>query len=42
MIKRISCSDVGKDGKWFTTAPTEEELMKKVTQYWIENTRELN
>lgn len=41
MTKSISCSDAGKDCKWSTTAPTEKELMDKVTQHVIEKHKEI-
>lgn len=33
MTKSIKCSDVGVDCDWGTTAPTEEELMKKIAEH---------
>lgn len=41
MTKSISCSDAGKDCGWSATAPTEKELMEKVTQHVIENHKEI-
>jgi len=33
MTKSISCKDAGKDCGWKASAPTEEELMKKVIEH---------
>ncbi|AJW70714.1 DUF1059 domain-containing protein [Nitrosopumilus adriaticus] len=41
MTKSISCADAGKDCGWYTTAPSEEELMEKVTQHVIEKHKEI-
>ena len=41
MAKSISCSNAGKDCKWSASAPTEEELMEKVTQHVIEEHKEI-
>ncbi|WP_371503637.1 DUF1059 domain-containing protein [Nitrosopumilus adriaticus] len=41
MTKSISCADAGKDCGWSTTAPSEEELMEKVTQHVIEKHKEI-
>ncbi|MGV7225301.1 MAG: DUF1059 domain-containing protein [Nitrosopumilus sp.] len=41
MTKSISCSDAGKDCTWSATAPTEEELMSKVTEHVKEEHKEI-
>ena len=33
MTKSISCADTGANCSWSTTAETEEDLMKKVSQH---------
>ena len=33
MTKSIKCSDVGVDCDWKASAPTEEELMKKILEH---------
>ena len=33
MTKSISCADTGANCSWSTTAETEEELMKKVSEH---------
>jgi predicted small metal-binding protein len=41
MTKSISCSDAGKECTWSATAPTEEELMSKVTEHVKEEHKEI-
>ncbi len=41
MTKSISCSDAGKDYGWSTSAPTEEELMEKVTEHVKKDHKEI-
>ncbi|NIP61571.1 MAG: DUF1059 domain-containing protein [Nitrosopumilaceae archaeon] len=33
MAKSISCKDAGKDCGWTASAPTEEELMQKISDH---------
>lgn len=33
MVKSIKCFDVGVDCDWGATAPTEEELMKRIAEH---------
>jgi predicted small metal-binding protein len=41
MAKSISCSDAGKDCSWSTTADSEEELMRKVTEHVLSDHKEI-